>query len=191
MCAHTSKRRPLDETIPSGHSSKCHSQKYSALRASSCRLCFLLVLIHVLLPCSDGFVISTLQQSKRSRERTSFILATVEGASSISSLVNPSNILDGMTDSKSKGEQYASQFDLQTPEASLYALMFTMRNIPLGLQGTPFVLRHDAIHESYGPTEWAGFFTMKHLQAAVEEDFLDAARGSTDNRKGWQVRSLS
>jgi hypothetical protein len=33
-----------------------------------------------------------------------------------------------------------------------------------------------------------GFFTMQHLEKALEDDFLDAARGSTDNRKGWKVR---
>ena len=38
---------------------------------------------------------------------------------------------------------------------------------------------------------WHGYFTMEDLETAVEEDFLDAARGSTDNRKGWQITDVS
>jgi hypothetical protein len=34
---------------------------------------------------------------------------------------------------------------------------------------------------------WDNFFTMRDLEKAVTDDFLDAARGSTDNRKGWKV----
>ena len=32
-----------------------------------------------------------------------------------------------------------------------------------------------------------GFFTFDDLAQAVEDDFLDANRGSTDNRQGWKV----
>lgn len=157
------------------------------------RQCFIFLLPFVLaISCCDGFVISNIQQPliSSSETRTS-IMATIEGTSSLFSRVNPSNILDGMKGVKVQAEEYASQFDLQAPEASLYALMLAMRDTPLGLHGSPFVLRNDAIQEQYGATEWPGFFTMEHLEAAVEEDFLDAARGSTDNRKGWQVRTFS
>jgi hypothetical protein len=112
-------------------------------------------------------------------------------------------------------ELYAEQFDLTTSEAALYALLSAMRRVAStttggknmwGLTGTPFVLRHAAVvkalfhrHNDDGAatagggsttttTGWPGFFTLDHLRVAVEEDFLDAARGSTDNRKAWQVR---
>jgi hypothetical protein len=117
-------------------------------------------------------------------------------------------LLDELGRCKDQATSYADQFDLTTAEAALYALLMAMRrcNVPLGLHGTPFVLRHedttraflfggDGDDQSSSPsssttmtTGWPGFFTMDHLQTAVVEDFLDAARGSTDNRKGWQVR---
>ena len=34
---------------------------------------------------------------------------------------------------------------------------------------------------------FSGFFTFEDLKKALEDDFLDADRGSTDNRKGWNV----
>ena len=74
-----------------------------------------------------------------------------------------------------------------------YALFRAIRNqrfVPLKI---PFVLRQDQVQSltwSRDKTEqWAaGFFSMEHLEHALEDDFLDAARGSTDNRKGWKVR---
>jgi hypothetical protein len=113
-------------------------------------------------------------------------------------------------------ELYAEQFDLTTAEAALYALLSAMRHVAStttgvnmwGLTGTPFVLCHAAVvealfHHSHDDgagtagtttatttTGWPGFFTLDHLRLALEEDFLDAARGSTDNRKAWQVRNV-
>ncbi len=77
---------------------------------------------------------------------------------------------------------YAEQFGLSGAEATLYGLVQALRNSPMGLTGRPFVLRKEEI-----PHSLEGFFTMEHLEKALEEDFLDAARGSTDNRKGWKV----
>ena len=54
----------------------------------------------------------------------------------------------------------------------------------------PFVLRHNEIQQALGQeTQWPGFFRVTDLEKALDDDFLDAARGSTDNRKGWQVRT--
>jgi hypothetical protein len=92
-----------------------------------------------------------------------------------------------------------------------------LENVPLGLQGQPILWRRDEIEKamrkrsiSMSPlavdttiaeeetdttlssSPWSGagghFFTMRDLEQAVTDDFLDAARGSTDNRKGWKVR---
>ncbi len=41
--------------------------------------------------------------------------------------------------------------------------------------------------DSDGGAIFDGFFTFDDLVKALEDDFLDADRGSTDNRKGWKV----
>ena len=106
-------------------------------------------------------------------------------------------------------------------EATVYALFQALRleQVPLGLQGQPILWRRDEIEKamrrrsmsplaagddtttaeedttlsSSSPWRSAGghFFTMQDLEQAVTDDFLDAARGSTDNRKGWKVRKLT
>jgi hypothetical protein len=168
-----------------------------------------------------------LRSSFTTRKNTAIFAGAVESSSSSSSPssaetslqrrnendnVGPATallLLDELGRCKDQATSYADQFDLTTAEAALYALLLAMRrcNVPLGLHGTPFVLRHaattraflfggDGDDQSSSPssstttttTGWPGFFTMDHLQTAVVEDFLDAARGSTDNRKGWQVR---
>lgn len=70
--------------------------------------------------------------------------------------------------------------------AGFYALVKALRDsqIAMGLSGLPFVLRRTQIEEA----GFAGFFDMQDLEKALADDFLDAARGSTDNRKGWKVR---
>lgn len=101
--------------------------------------------------------------------------------------------------------------------AAFYALFTAIRTLPVPLGFTPnaipFVLRHtdllrawqeDDATDHHGNdafknrdndatrnTQWPGFFTLEHVQQAVEEDFLDALRGSTDNRKGWKVNAVS
>ena len=62
----------------------------------------------------------------------------------------------------------------------------------MGLKGSPFVIRSHELSTGTSTTEEESFghsfFTMKDVAKAVEDDFLDAAKGSTDNRKGWKVR---
>jgi hypothetical protein len=78
--------------------------------------------------------------------------------------------------------------------AALYALFKAIRNVDqqskqgrlLGLSGQPFVLRRAQGHIL---SSFPNFFSMKDLKDAVTNDFLDAARGSTDNRRPWQVRN--
>ena len=82
--------------------------------------------------------------------------------------------------------EYADMFGLGATEAGLYALIQAIRQSQvLGLKGVPFVMRKTDLPQ----TSLEGFFTMKDLEKALEDDFLDAARGSTDNRKGWKVRT--
>lgn len=86
--------------------------------------------------------------------------------------------------------EYAETFGLGAAEAAFYGLFLSLRqsNLALGLKGSPFVLRHSDIESAlHQPTQWPGFFTMQDLENALADDFLDAARGSTDNRKGWMV----
>ena len=84
---------------------------------------------------------------------------------------------------------YAESFGLGPAEAAFYNLFASLRRtpVPLGLKGAPFILRHDVLARILD-SGFPGFFTMTDLEQAVTDDFLDAARGSTDNRKGWQVR---
>lgn len=76
----------------------------------------------------------------------------------------------------------------------------------LGLNGTPFYIPSKLLHQvesssSNGNDEhqqqqqqhqlFTNYFHFEHLSKALEEDFLDAQRGSTDNRKGWKVNEVS
>jgi hypothetical protein len=96
--------------------------------------------------------------------------------------------------------EYADMFGFAKSEAGFYGLVEAMKKaqIAMGLRGVPFVLRRNEIEAIVGgggddddddDILFQGFFTMKDLERAVEDDFLDAARGSTDNRKGWKVRN--
>ena len=111
-------------------------------------------------------------------------------------------ILETMASVVDEANQYANDFGLTHTEAAIYAVFAAIRKAetPLGLKGEPFVLRRDEIMDALKlngndddddddkPPPFDDFFTMADFAKAVEDDFLDAARGSTDNRKGWQVR---
>jgi hypothetical protein len=95
------------------------------------------------------------------------------------------------------------QIIMDVPQG-FYALSRALKSsgIVMGLKGSPFVLRSQELissSSSSGTTtttdndtssrdSFGHFFTMKDLAKALEDDFLDAAKGSTDNRKGWKVR---
>ena len=74
----------------------------------------------------------------------------------------------------------------------------------LGLSGHPFLLRKNELESSMSMIVdieqedsskeallFDGFYTMNDLQQALTDDFLDASRGSTDNRKGWSIQPVS
>jgi len=103
-------------------------------------------------------------------------------------------VLRAMESLKNEANEHAEMFGLTPADAAVYALFAAIKQapVPLGLKGLPFVLRHNEIQKALGQeTQWPGFFSMVDLEKALDDDFLDAARGSTDNRKGWQVRKDS
>lgn len=109
----------------------------------------------------------------------------------LTSNVLEEQVLESMSKSVDASKEWSDMFGLTQDEAAFYALFSAIReSVPLGLKGQPFVLREDDIVKAFGQS-FAGFFTKKDLQKAVQDDFLDADRGSTDNRKGWQVASVS
>jgi hypothetical protein len=115
--------------------------------------------------------------------------ATESSSSSSSSSLNEA-VLRTMESVRDEANEYAEMFGLTTADAAFYALFAAIiKEAPLGPKGEPFVLRHDQVVKSlHQESAWPGFFTMKDLEKAVNDDFLDAARGTTDNRKGWKVR---
>lgn len=104
-------------------------------------------------------------------------------------------VLDQMSSSYPAARDYAEMFGLGGTEAGLYCLLDSMRKsgIALGLKGLPFVLKKDEITKAMDLEEtcFGGFFTIHDLEQALEDDFLDASRGSTDNRKGWKIAPVS
>ena len=110
----------------------------------------------------------------------------------VSSLVGE-NVLGAMQTLRKEANEYADMFELtpSAPNAAFYALFTAIKqHVQLGLKGEPFVLRHEQLCKALGQeTAWPGFFSMDDLEKAVNDDFLDASRGSTDNRKGWTVRT--
>lgn len=103
------------------------------------------------------------------------------------------SVLERLASVKQDAQQYAAMFGLEEgPEDAFHALFLAIKSVPLGFKGYPFVLRDDALADAWKEsTGFRGFFTMNDLEQAVQDDFLDAARGSTDNRKGWQITDVS
>ncbi|OEU17936.1 hypothetical protein FRACYDRAFT_183902 [Fragilariopsis cylindrus CCMP1102] len=112
------------------------------------------------------------------------------------------------TDSSKLGKEYAETFGLDEDEeeveqytsAGLYAVLDSIKTTlqpidGLGLSGHPFLLRKNELESSMMIEEeillFDGFYTMKDLKQALIDDFLDASRGSTDNRKGWSIQPVS
>jgi hypothetical protein len=147
-------------------------------------------------PCHDlNRIVAALDTKAR---RTVSSRATSHQSSSsvlLSSALNAYDaapIIHSLESLRLEANEYAEQFGLGHPEAAVFSLFSSIRKSShehLGLRGKPFVVRGAAIEEALQqPTQWASFFTMNDLERALQDDFLDAARGSTDNRKGWKVR---
>lgn len=106
-------------------------------------------------------------------------------------------ILSRIAESTPKSKEWAEMFDLtQESGAAFHALFSGIRSsAALGLKGKPFYLKSADILKAMGNADgidaFDGFFTFQDLAKALEDDFLDAERGSTDNRQGWKVTSVS
>jgi hypothetical protein len=88
-------------------------------------------------------------------------------------------------------QEWADMFGFGSSERAFYALFEGIKkSIPIGLRGKPFVLRRDQVQKAVG-VSFGGFFNYQDLERAVNDDFLDAGRGTTDNRKGWKVSFAS
>ena len=111
------------------------------------------------------------------------------------------------------GREHAEMFGLDESDdenqkvetsAGMFALLDAIKNTiatdgGLGMSGYPLVLRKAEIERAMAAdgesssttTIFEKSFTMKDLEQALEDDFLDASRGSTDNRKGWAISPVS
>lgn len=157
------------------------------------------------IPSASSFVSPTNQQNvpiywgsihttttTRSRHLQATVVKEEEGVSSNDKVADTDPLLKHMTESSSSSaSSWSEMFGLSKDEANFYALFDGIRNtIPIGLRGKPFVLKKDQIEATMG-TSFDGYFSFQDLEKAVDDDFLDAGRGSTDNRKGWKMTSVS
>lgn len=106
------------------------------------------------------------------------------------------DILSQITRAVPESQQWAEDFDLvQESGAAFYALFRGIRSLDslLGIKGKPFYLKSDDVKRAMMENDFAfdGFFSWDDLAKALEDDFLDASRGSTDVRQGWKVTSVS
>lgn len=101
-----------------------------------------------------------------------------------------------------EGHEWAKEFgfagdDNEVAEGAFYALFRAIRELDagtFGLSGTPFYVPSEvlATAESRDKGALTGYYHFNpELSAALEEDFLDAQVGSTDNRRGWTVNAVS
>eukprot|EP00986_Skeletonema_menzelii_P010350 scaffold5045_cov146-Skeletonema_menzelii.AAC.7 len=134
-----------------------------------------------------------------------------EPASPSMSLVE--NFIIEYQQSLEEGNKWSTEFGFaeegeEAPESAFYAIFRAIRHVDaktnnangssdgeklLGLSGTPFYVPGYVLAKAEGKHQnaFCDFFHFPHLAKALEEDFLDAQRGSTNNRKGWQVAAVS
>lgn len=118
---------------------------------------------------------------------SSSLYATIEDQTN--KVADTSALLESMKTSEG-AQQWAEMFDLSDDDKRFYSLFEGIRKeILIGLKGKPFVLKKSDVEGAIGKS-FEGFFTFDDLEKAVNDDFLDAGRGTTDNRKGWKVRMM-
>ena len=104
-------------------------------------------------------------------------------------------VLQAITQNCPAAVAYAQEFGLAHSDAGWFALFAALRQAaPLDFKGQPILLRAADVQKALrDDIRWpaAGYFDMTALAQALEDDFLDAARGSTDTRKGWQITDVS
>jgi hypothetical protein len=130
---------------------------------------------------------------KSSHSVTTALPASIAPNPTTSELAKECLNLMASDSTKEACRQWANQLGLDetSPEVAFYSLFLAIRQCAkLGVRdGQPFCLRRKDFLKVLDAQDspFAGFFTMEDLAKAVVDDFLDAARGSTDNRKGWKV----
>lgn len=155
------------------------------------------------------------------RRTTELYSTTIDDAETLSSTgaTSPSmqvlhQFLSQYEKSLEEGHQWANEFGFaqegeKKAEGNFYAIFRAIRGVEhnllsdddsseklMGLSGTPFYIPASLLAKAEGNDDndvgaFSKYFTFPHLATALEEDFLDAQVGSTDNRKGWQVSAVS
>ena len=108
------------------------------------------------------------------------------------------DILSRITDATKESNKWARDFDLESESGAAFHALFSgiRSSAALGPRGKPFYLKSDDVLKAMAmggdvvgldSTAFDGFFTFDDLAKALQDDFLDADRGSTDNRQGWKV----
>ncbi len=111
-------------------------------------------------------------------------------------LLNNNEIMTHIEQATGEAKKWAEDFDLvEESGAPFFALFRGIRSsAKLGLKGSPFYLKGKDFCKAMGGNDsgedesFNGYFTYDDLAKALQDDFLDANRGSTDNRQGWKVR---
>lgn len=141
--------------------------------------------------------IATSTSTAKAKAKATRLFATLEETTS-SDLDN--DILSRITDATTESKNWAESFDLTSESGAAFHALFSgiRSSANLGLRGKPFHLKSNDVLKAMGELEggnvnvnaFDGFFTFDDLAHALEADFLDADRGSTDNRKGWKVSTV-
>ena len=152
------------------------------------------------------------QHASSQQHRTRYHHPSSATASTDASTTTPvdhlldSTILERIESATPSAVQWGESFDQSSSEVAFYALFAGLKSCDaaLGLKGRPFYLKQAdvvaAMNTDSGSTSddndnvsspFAGFFTFDDLKTAVEDDFLDANRGSTNNAQGWKVTGVS
>jgi len=142
-------------------------------------------------------IISLRAPSLLSQQKHVILYATTEESSSSSvttSKLLDTNILSAIEKAYSESKQWAEDFDLVSESGAAFHALFSgiRTSAALGLKGSPFYVKGNDLKgvildcdNENGP--FSTYFTFTDLEKALEDDFLDANRGSTDNRQGWKV----
>ena len=146
--------------------------------------------------------ITTSYSSRTNRFTSSLLLQSSRSSSNSMTeevqVVEPSDVVNaisstGLDEAKKWGEMFGFEGCV---EEDFFALFRGIRDLQakdgnvLGIAGAPFYLDAKTVKEGTGLV-FESFFTFDDLTVALKEDFLDADRGSTDNKKGWKVSRVS
>jgi hypothetical protein len=149
------------------------------------------LLLGVLLGASQAFI-PTPFLSKQSPP-PSAALASSSSTVETGKTANTDELLLSIQGAQASSQEWTDMFGLSVSDQAFYALFEGIRkSITLGLRGKPFVISQADVVKALDladPSPFGGYFTMNDIAKAIDDDFIDAGRGSTDNRKGWKVRT--